>query len=116
MSFGSRHRFQVHFGAIAANRGEIAALIQNVGDAAGHSGGEVASRSAEHDHQAVGHVFAAVVANAFDHGRRARIAHRKPLARHAAEESFAARRAVEAHVADEDIFLGHELRISRRGR
>ena len=64
---------------------------------------------AQHDHQAVGHVFAAVVAHAFDDRRRAGIAHREPLAGHAVEERFAAGRAVEAHVADQNIFFRHEI-------
>ena len=34
-------------------------------------------RRAEDDHQAAGHVLAAVVAHALDHGRRAAVAHAK---------------------------------------
>ena len=64
---------------------------------------------AQHHDQAVGHVFAAVIADAFHHGRGAGIAHGKALAGHAVEEGFAAGGAVEAHVADQNIFLGHEL-------
>ena len=45
---------------------EHAVDIVNVGDAAGHACGEVATGLAEHDHLAAGHVFAAVVAHAFD--------------------------------------------------
>ena len=42
--------------------------VIDVGDAAGHAGGEVAAGLAEHDDLAAGHVFAAVVADAFDDG------------------------------------------------
>ena len=69
---------------------------------------------AEHHHQTVGHVLAAVVAHAFDDRRGAGVAHREALAGHAVEEGFAAGRAVQAHVADQNIFLRHEFRIARR--
>ena len=62
-------------------------------------------RFAEHDDQAAGHVFAAVIAHAFHHRRRAGIAHREPLAGHAVEKSFAAGGAIEHHVADQDVFF-----------
>ena len=65
-------------------------------------------RLAEHDHEAVRHVFAAVIADAFDHRGRAGVAHREALAGHAVEERLAAGRAVEHDVADEDVFFGHE--------
>ena len=60
---------------------------------------------AEHDHQAVGHVFAAVVADAFDHGGSAGVAHGEALAGHAVEEGFAAGGAVEGDVADRGYSL-----------
>ena len=50
-----------------------------------------------------GHVFAAVVAGAFDHRARARQPHREAFAGHAAEEGLAARRTVEHGVADDDV-------------
>ena len=65
---------------------------------------------AEHDHQAVGHVFAAVIADAFDHRRRAGVADREALAGHAVEEGLAAGRAVEHHVADQDVLFRQERR------
>jgi hypothetical protein len=45
---------------------------------------EVAPGRAEHD-DAAGHILAAVIADAFDHGDRAAVAHRKPLAGDAAD-------------------------------
>ena len=96
--------------------GEIADSIQNVSDAAGHSRREVSASSSEHHHQAIGHVFAAVIADAFHNSRSAGIANRKSFAGHAAEESFAARRAIETNVADQNIFFRHEFRFSRRGK
>ena len=92
-------RLQLDHGEIAA-RGEGAVLVQHVGDAAGHSGREVAAGAAEHDHDAAGHVFAAMVAGALDHADRAGIAHGETLASDTAEVAFAFDRAVEHRVAD----------------
>ena len=79
-----------------------------------HAGGEISPGLAQHDHQALGHVLAAVIAHAFDHRRRAGVAHREPLARHAVEERLAAGRAVEHDVADQNVFLRQERRVARR--
>ena len=89
----------------------VPSLIEHVGDAAAHAGGEIAARPAEHDDPTAGHVFAAVIADAFDHGTRAAVAHGEPLAGHAAQVRLAARRAVQRDVADDDVFFGHERRI-----
>ncbi len=70
--------------------------------------------SLDHDHQAFGHVFAAVIADAFHHRRGAGIAHREAFARAAVEERFAGGRSVEHHVADQDILLRQEGGIARR--
>jgi hypothetical protein len=59
--------------------------MPHIGDAARHAGREVAAGLAEHDDDAAGHVFAAVVAHALDHRDRAGIAHREPLAGDAAK-------------------------------
>ena len=64
---------------------------QQVGDAAGHAGREVAADRAEHGDDAAGHVLAAVVADALDDGGRARVAHREALAGAAADEQLARR-------------------------
>ncbi len=93
------HRFQIHFGAIATLR-EVARLIENVSDAARHSRGEVAARLAQNDDKAVRHVFAAVIADSFDNGSSAGIAHGKTFAGHAAKKRLAARGAIEAYVSD----------------
>ena len=66
------------------------------------------------DHHAAGHVFAAVIADAFDDGRRAAVADGEPLAGQAVDEHFAGGRAVEQRVADDHVFLGIERRAGRR--
>ena len=62
-----------------------AVLVEHIGDAARHAGGEVAAGAAEHHHHAAGHVFAAVVAAAFHHRDGAGVAHREALAGDAVE-------------------------------
>ena len=67
----------------------------------------------EHDDDAAGHVFAAMVAGAFDDGDGARVAHGEALARDAAEIAFAGDGAVHDGVADDHALFGHDagLRI-----
>ena len=89
-------------------------VVQHVGDAARHAGGEVAPRRAEHDDAPAGHVLAAVVAHALDDGAGAAVADAEALAGHAADVRLAAGRAVERDVADEDVLLGDERRLARR--
>ena len=93
---------------------KLPVAIEHVRDAAAHARREVAPGLAEHDHAAAGHVLAAVIADAFDDGTRAAVAHGEPLARDAAQVRLAARRAVERHVADDDVLFGHERRLGRR--
>ena len=85
---------------------ERAVLVVDIGDAAAHAGGEVAPGAPQHDDGAAGHVFAAVIAGAFDHRRGARIAHAEALAGDAAEIGLAVDRAVHHRVADDDVVLG----------
>src|SRR5258708_7967227 len=88
--------------------GEVAALVEHVGDAAGHAGAEVAAGAAEDDDAAAGHVFAAVVADALDDGVDAGVADGEALAGHAAEINLAGGGAVEGDVADDHVVLGLE--------
>ena len=59
---------------------------------------------AENDGEAAGHVFAAVIADAFDDGECAGVAHRKPLACAACGEQPAAGSAVESDVAEQRVW------------
>ena len=67
-------------------------------------------------HDAAGHVLAAVVADALDDGRRARVAHAEALAREAAEERLAGGRAVQRDVAADDVAPRPRSRVGRRAR
>ena len=88
--------------------------IPHVSDAATHAGREVATGWTEDHDAAAGHVFAAVVADAFDHGMRTAVADGEPLGGAAADECFAARRAVQRDVADDDVVFGHKARFGGR--
>src|SRR5579864_5667345 len=55
-----------------------------------------------------------MVANAFYDRRCARVAHGEALACNAVEECFAARRAIESNVANDDVLFGSEGGIARR--
>src|SRR5690606_18953720 len=80
--------------------------VEDVGDAAGHAGREVAAGAAEDDGAAAGHVLAAVVADAFGDGQCAGVADAEPLADDAAEEHFAGGGAVGDDVAGDDVLFG----------
>ena len=81
---------------------------------AAHPGREVAAGRAEDHGASAGHVLARVIADAFDHRGRARVAHAEPFADDAADEHVARGRAVQDHVAGDDVLLGDELRRARR--
>ena len=106
--------FQIDAIAIAARVAKFVSLIGDVGDPAAHARRKVFPRFAEHDHQTLGHVFAAVVAHPLDHGRGTGIAHRESLARAPTEKCFTRRRAIQRDVSDHDIFVGLELRPAAR--
>ena len=99
---------------LQSDRRSLPSGVVDIGDAARHAGGEIAPGLAQHDHHAAGHVFAAMVAGAFDHGDGAGVAHRETLARHALEIGFAGDGAVEHRVADDDV-LGRLARESGSG-
>ena len=109
----ARHRLEIDHGEVAAPL-EVAVLVEHVGDAARHAGGEIAAGRAEHHHHAAGHVFAAMVAGAFDHGDGAGVAHGEALAGDAAEIALAGDGAVQHRVADDDRLLRHDARVCRR--
>ena len=77
-----------------------------------HAGREVATRRAEDHDPAAGHVFAAVVADAFDDRMGAAVADGESLGRPAADKRLTARRAVERDVADDDVVFGHKARFA----
>src|SRR6185503_11613939 len=97
-----------------ALRGEVLLRIPDIRDAARHARREVAARRAENHRAAARHVLAAVIADAFDDGLGAAIAHAESLGRAAAEERAPARGAVQRDVADQHVLFGLERRVLRR--
>src|SRR5258708_21738359 len=93
---------------------EVARLVQHISHPARHPGGKIAPGLAEHDHDAAGHVFAAMIAGALDDSHGAGIAHRKAFAGDAAEIALTLDRAVHHGVADDNGILRHDARIARR--
>ena len=66
---------------------------------------------ADHDGDAASHVFATVVAGAFDDSHRTAVADAEAFAGATAEERLPAGRAVEGDVADQDVVLGDERAV-----
>src|SRR3954447_2504857 len=81
---------------------EPACCVEDVELAAAHSRAGIQSDLSEHDHPSACHVLARVVADTLDDRRRARIAHREPLACAPAREQLSAGRSVERRVAEEN--------------
>src|SRR5207253_8156946 len=99
---------------LVAAAGELAVGVHHVGHAARHSRGEIAPGRTEDHHAPAGHVFAAVIADSFDHRVDAGVAHAEPFAGDAADVRLAAGRAVKGDVADDDVLLGDEAGLFRR--
>src|SRR5208283_847498 len=95
---GINNGVQVNARAVTAHAHELARLIQNVSNAAGHARSKIASRLAEHHHGSFGHILAAVVTHRFHHGGGAGVPHRKAFPGHAVEEDLTAGGAIENHV------------------
>src|SRR5258706_7899008 len=74
-----------------------------VGEAAGHAGTEIEAERAENEDDAAGHIFATVLANAFDHGEGAAVANGEAFAGAACDEKLAGGCAIQNRVASEDV-------------
>ena len=61
---------EIHARAIAAHARELTGFIEHKCDSSRHARGEVLARVAQTDHEALGHVLAAVIADTFDDRRR----------------------------------------------
>ena len=94
----------------------MSVAIVDVGDAARHSGGEIPAGGTEDEGHSAGHVLAGVVADAFDHGRGARVAHAEAFGGDAAHQRRARRGSVETGVAGDDVLFGAEVCVAILGR
>ena len=88
---------------------EVPRLVEHIGDAAGHAGGEIAAGLADDDDDSAGHVFAAVVAYALDNRDGAASCSRRTVRRPRRGSSFSCDRAVKHGVADDDRLLWLQL-------
>src|SRR5581483_11453612 len=84
--------------------------VEHPGDAAGHTGREVATGGTEDDHTTAGHVLTAVVADTLGDDAGAGVAYAAPFADPTADEDLTAGRAVRQRVAGDDVLLGPERR------
>jgi len=112
--FGVEDMLQFDRGLITTIAPEFTALVEHISDAARHARSEVSTGLTEHDDHTVRHVFAAVIAHTLDDGGGAGIAHREAFAGDAVEKRLATGGAVQHHIADQDILLGHEGGVLRR--
>ncbi len=78
-------------------------IAQQIRQAAGHAGAQIHSRRTQNHGDASRHIFATVLANAFDDGERAAVAHRKTFAHSSRNVQFPAGRAVEQGVAGKHV-------------
>ncbi len=109
----ARDRLEIDHGHVAALL-EIALLIEHVSDTAGHTGCEIPPRRADDDHHAAGHVFAAMIPGALDHGDGAGVPDSEALAANATEIALTGNGAIKHGIADNDRLLGHDARVFRR--
>src|SRR5262249_8519095 len=89
---------------------EVVRCVEHERPPATHSRGEITPGGADHQYHAAGHVFAAMVACAFHHGRDATVANGESLAGAAAEKSPPTGCSVECDVPYQDVVLSDERR------
>ena len=111
-SLPGRHRLKLDHREVAAAL-ERVVLVENERESATHARGEVAAGAPEYDDCAAGHVFAGVIAHAFNDRGCSAVADRKSLSGSSAKERFAARRAVECSIADQHGLVWKKLRRFR---
>src|SRR5277367_1565793 len=99
------HRFEVNRGQIGAFFCEIESFVEYICNSAAHARCKIAAALSQDKHQSVGHVFTAMVSDAFNNRRCAGIAHREAFSGDATEKRFAAGCAIQRNVADEHAFL-----------
>ena len=101
------NRLKFHHGHIAPF-GKITGFIQHIG------GREIASRLPDDDDNTAGHIFATVIADTFNNGNGAGIAHGKPFPGDTAEITFPFNRTIKNRIADNDGIFGNDLAVFRR--
>lgn len=90
---------------------EFSVDVIDEGGATGHSGSEVFAGPSEDDDGSVGHVFAAMVADAFDDGGGTRVTDGESFAGAAVGEKVTAGSSVEAGISGDGVFGGFEAGV-----
>ena len=93
---------------------EITRFIQYISYTAAHSCSEVASRGAEYNHSSAGHVFAAMIANAFHNGCCTAVSYGKSFTCNSRDVGFASCCAVKHSISDYDVLVGFKGGSGRR--
>src|ERR1700735_1786076 len=91
---------------------EIPFHVEHVSKTAGEAGAEIYARGAQNADHSPRHVFATMIAGAFDDGERAGVANRKSFPRPARRIEFAAGGAIQAGVAHDNGVARDEIRMS----
>ena len=88
---------------------------ENVSEPAGHAGTEIQAQRAENQDHAAGHVFAPVLADAFDDRQSPTVSDGEAFTRAARDEQLAGSRAIQDGIARQDIATAGCVRTSRNG-
>src|ERR1700735_5594898 len=91
---------------------EIPSHVEHVSKTAGEAGAEIYARGAQNADHSPRHVFATMIAGAFDDAERAGVATRKSFPRPARRIESAAGGAIQAGVAHDDGVARDEIRMS----
>ena len=83
-------------------------LVENIRYSATHARGKIAARLTQNGDHSACHVFAPMVADAFDDRGDTAVAHGKPLTGDAVYKDFPGRGSVEQCVARNDILVSHK--------
>lgn len=94
---------QYDFFVAVAGKGSV--FIENISNTAAHAGSKVAAGFAQNDDCAAGHIFTAMIANAFDNGVDAAVADTEAFTGNAGNIGFPAGGAVKSYVADNDVLV-----------
>src|SRR5690606_30346732 len=79
--------------------------VEDVGNTSAHTGSKVLPGLSKNNHTSAGHVLTGVVADTFYHGVNAGIPYTETFAGLSSDVSLPARRAIEGHVANDDVFF-----------
>src|SRR5262245_4604812 len=99
--------FQIHHAAIAERRKDTF-FVEDKSNASAHAGSNVTSGFPEDNSHPAGHVFTAVIANAFHHRVCPAIANGETFASDSTEIRFTTGGTIEHCVSNEDVVFGRE--------